>query len=460
MKFKVGSTVECTDLPKEAIKEIRDHFTITNPKFAKKMSLGLSKFGTDQYLRYYENIGHTGIEIPVGGLQWVLGMLQQDFDLNLSKDHIEDNRVENSDKEFFDKHQFQGQLREYQQPVEDHCMEHSIGTVQAKTGAGKSVNIVSLIMNRGQNTLLLVHTKELASQMIENLVEFGGIDKEDIGFIGSGEFDMKPITVGLLQTVRSLDNEDEERELEQVQNYFGQVITDETHIIAAKTYYEAMCRLPAKYKYGFSGTVSREDGLTRVIHWANGPMIYEVPDEALDDFLIKPSYEQVDTEYYFPIFDTSEYQTVITDMAEDEERNQLIYETFLKEGEDKPSVFLCKRLSHVSALKELIGDKAIALTSSLTKKQREENMKRLIEGDALHAISTWGLFSTGVNIPRLTRLYMAGPMGSKTKLKQAAGRLMRMSEGKDEAKIIDFVDRNVWLLNNQSKKRKKVLTNL
>lgn len=456
MKFTISSKVKCEGLPKEAIKQIREKLTITNPKFAKKMQMGLSKWGVDQHLRYYDNIGHTGIEIPVGAFNDVLHLLIEEFDLEITEDHIIDNRVTNSDKKFFKNHEFQGELRDYQKPIQEACLNNTIGTIQAATGSGKSVAIVSLIMEQKQNTMILVHTKELASQMKENLIEFGGLKEKEIGFIGSGEFDVKPVTVALLQTVRSLKG----KELEKVQSYFGQIITDETHIIAAKTYYKALGRIPAKYKFGLSGTVSREDGLTRVIHWANGQMIYQVPDEALEGFLIKPSYEQVDTEYYFPLFDTSEYQIVITDMAENDERNDLIYDTFLKEGKDKPSVFLCTRLSQVDALKERIGDDAIALTSKLKKSERKENMEKLINGDALHAISTWGLFSTGVNIPRLTRLYMAGPMGSKTKLKQAAGRLMRTSKGKSEAKIVDFVDRKVWLLHNQSKKRKKILTNL
>jgi superfamily II DNA or RNA helicase len=57
-------------------------------------------------------------------------------------------------------------------------------------------------------------------------------------------------------------------------------------------------------------------------------------------------------------------------------------------------------------------------------------------------------------------LFLCAPMRSEVKLRQSAGRLMRKSEGKTSAKIIDFVDVNNGLLANQARKRAKILTNL
>jgi superfamily II DNA or RNA helicase len=302
--------------------------------------------------------------------------------------------------------------------------------------------------------MVLVNTKELAEQTIEALCEFSNLTRDDIGFIGSGRFELKPISIGILQTITRLEGEEHAK----VRKYFGQVVADETHIIAAETYFEAMGKLPAKYKWGYSATPERMDGLTNVIFWATGPLIYKVPDEAVAHKLIIPSYRQIQTEYYFPLIDTSEYQTMITHMANDPERNKLIVDEY-KKNEEVPSVFLCNRTDQVEALHEMLPE-SIMLTSSMSKKKREAAMKDLISGEKKDVVSTWGLFSTGINVPKLAGLYICSPMKSKTKLKQAAGRLMRQAPGKEEAFIVDFVDTQIGLLYGQSRTRKRILTNL
>lgn len=304
------------------------------------------------------------------------------------------------------------------------------------------------------NTMILVNTKELAEQTIEALVEFSNLTREDIGFIGSGRFEMKPISIGILQTITKLKGEEHQK----VKEYFGQVVADETHIIAAETYFEAMGKLPARFKWGYSATPEREDGLTDVIFWATGPLIYKVPDEAVAHKLIIPTYRQVKTDYYFPLVDTSEYQTMISYMAIDKDRNQLIVDEFMKKP-DSPSVFLCNRTDQVEALHEMIPD-SIMLTSKMSKKKREAAMADLRSGKKKHVSSTWGLFSTGINVPKLEGLYICSPMKSKNKLKQAAGRLMRQAPGKEESFIVDFIDTQIGLLYGQSRTRKRILNDL
>ena len=87
-------------------------------------------------------------------------------------------------------------------------------------------------------------------------------------------------------------------------------------------------------------------------------------------------------------------------------------------------------------------------------------MEKLINGEVSIVISTYGLFSTGIDVPQLEVLLLAAPIRSEIKLRQSAGRLMRLHEGKTSAKIIDFVDVNVDLLKFQGRKRKQILEKL
>ena len=82
----------------------------------------------------------------------------------------------------------------------------------------------------------------------------------------------------------------------------------------------------------------------------------------------------------------------------------------------------------------------------MSKKERALKMSQLQTGKKRIVVSTYGLFSTGIDLPQLEVLMLCAPMKSEVKLRQAAGRLMRKSKGKRSAIIIDFVDFNVDIL--------------
>jgi len=230
--------------------------------------------------------------------------------------------------------------------------------------------------------------------------------------------------------------------------------------VAANKYYATMNKLQSKYKYGFSSTPYRSDGLTDVIHFATGPTIHKVPMEKLKDVLIMPTYRRIDTNYYFPLFDTQEYQAMITDLSMDEERNRLILNTHKKDYKDKHCCFLCSRVEQVNFLAKALGEDAVALTARTKKKDRVAAMEALVAGTKKIVCSTYGLFSTGVDVPRLEVLFLCGPMKSKVVLRQTAGRLMRISKGKTSAEIVDFVDYRVDLLKHQFYFRNRIFKNL
>ena len=100
------------------------------------------------------------------------------------------------------------------------------------------------------------------------------------------------------------------------------------------------------------------------------------------------------------------------------------------------------------------------LTSKMTKKKRAETMELVKTGKKCMVVSTYGLFSTGIDIPALEMLYLCSPIKSEIKLRQSAGRLMRKSPGKTQAKIFDFVDKKVSILRNAGYHRKRILNNL
>jgi Type III restriction enzyme, res subunit len=81
---------------------------------------------------------------------------------------------------------FQGTLRPEQKAAADSMLEHQTGVLAATTAFGKTVVAAWLIAQRGVNTLVLVHRRQLLDQWVERLSAFLNINNREIGRIGGG----------------------------------------------------------------------------------------------------------------------------------------------------------------------------------------------------------------------------------------------------------------------------------
>ena len=65
-------------------------------------------------------------------------------------------------------------------------LAHDTGVLAATTAFGKTVIAAWLIAQRGVNTLVLVHRRQLLEQWVERLSAFLNVPREAIGRIGGG----------------------------------------------------------------------------------------------------------------------------------------------------------------------------------------------------------------------------------------------------------------------------------
>jgi len=455
MKIELSDQAVITDLPVAKHFLLEDFFTILNPLFHKRLSAGYSNWGIPSSLKYYEKLKNGAIRFPIGGLPDLLKVFKSNG-VNITKKDIVDNRISNplSKSSYIE---CKAKLLVFQGLIKKSCMNATIGTISAPTGSGKTVTFIDLIVERREPALILVNTVELANQTVEKFVEFTNLTKNDIGFIGDGQFNFKsPVTVGLFQSMHTLTKE----KLDIINKTVGLVVADEVHICAAKTYYEVMTKLKSRYTYGFSATPERPDGLTKLIFWASGPLIHTVPPDATKDIRITPSVEVIKTNYFYPLINTDEYVFLLNDLATNEARNKLILEEVEKDGDETWKVLLCGRVSQIELLGNALSDSAIFLHSKLKKKERKQRMDMLISGEKRTVVSSYGIFSTGLDVPQLEILYLCSPMKSQIKIKQSAGRISRICEGKTHAIIKDFVDWKIDLLKFQYYARNRIYKKL
>ena len=152
---------------------------------------------------------------------------------------IEDRRRVLSEVDFA----FTGQLRPYQKEAAKAMLKRDSGTLAAPTGSGKTVIALSIIAERLQPTLVVVHTKELLNQWIERIGQFLGIPAAEVGVIGGGKKRIgERITVALVQSLYKCAGE--------VAPHIGHLVVDECHRCPSRTFTEAVtafdCRLRAR----------------------------------------------------------------------------------------------------------------------------------------------------------------------------------------------------------------------
>jgi superfamily II DNA or RNA helicase len=459
---------ECASIPlaeidKVVLKQFKKDLTINNPEVVKRVQLGLSLMKIAPTLKLYD-VEQNVLSIPIGYAETALRLLQ---DIQIADKRTGGKSV---------KIEFSGQLRKYQQEALDALDAPSIGVISAPTGSGKSVLMCALIAKKAVTTLVLVNTIELANQFKDNLLKFTDLQDDDVSIIASGiKFKLKPVTIALLQSMHKMDP----RLLEIINDNMGMVLTDEVHIVGADTYFSTLNKLKCKHKYGFSATPERDDGLTPLIFMASGPIRKEIKISDLGDAVMKPEVLAIKTEYHFPLFDMNEYQAMVTDLCNDEERNQLIVDTVeLEKYKPKQKVLLCARVMQCIRLqeqipgskilvgniskedqetvKELFPDRAEEILKQKGKKYRRQVVQELNDGSLTTVISTFRLFSTGLDFSGLEIAAFCAPMKSRVLVKQCRGRIMRVSAGKQPL-CIDFEDERVGLLRNQSKIRQRIL---
>ena len=143
--------------------------------------------------------------------------------------------------------------------------------MSATTAFGKTVVAAWLIAERGVNTLVLVHRRQLVDQWVERLSSFLGLPKKEIGRIGGGRRNADG------QAGRGGDPESgAEGSRQRLVGDYGHIIVDECHHLSAQSFELVGAAAKAKYVMGLSATVTRKDGHHPIIFMQCGPVRYRV----------------------------------------------------------------------------------------------------------------------------------------------------------------------------------------
>ena len=311
LTITISHNLQLANVPDELRGILTEKLEFLNPKWLENERMGRWNRGTSKSLRFYDKVGASGLWIPRGFMrQLVLLCRRHKVDYE-----IDDRRLNFPPRNF----SFKGKLRPFQQKAVDEMLARDFGTLNSATGSGKTVMALYMVAKRMQPALIVVHTKELASQWIERIDTFLGIPSEEVGLIGGGKKVVgEKITVALVQSLYKC--------AEEVAGQIGFLIVDECHRCPSRTFTEAVTEFDARYMLGLSATPWRRDNLSKLIFWHLGDVHHEVDKAHLVETGNVLKAEVVVRQTNFkPFYDpVNEYSKMLSELTADTDRNVLI----------------------------------------------------------------------------------------------------------------------------------------
>ncbi len=415
-----------------------------NPEFYKAQAMRLPTYDKPRIIACAEDYPHH-IGLPRGCLDDVQELLS---DLRI-KPVIRDERCKGKPLEVA----FHGELRPEQKIAANALMAQDIGVLSATTAFGKTVVAAWLIAQRGVNTLVLVHRRQLLEQWIERLSSFLGLPATAIGRIGGGQ--KKPTGVLDVAVIQSLVRKGV---VDDRVGEYGHLVVDECHHLSAHSFEQLARRAKAKYVTGLSATVTRKDGHHPIIFMQCGPVRYRV--DAKEQATARPFKHTVVVRPtgFRPLGTANQdmrgqFHDLYRELIEDEARNRLICEDVLNAvRQDRSPVVLTERNEHLDRLVGRLSPEIhhlIVLRGGMGRKDINAITARLAtipETEARVLLATGRYIGEGFDDARLDTLFLTLPVSWRGTIAQYVGRLHRLHHRKREVRVYDYADLNAPML--------------
>jgi len=333
--------------------------------------------------------------------------------------------------------------RDYQIDGVYDALKYNRKLLISPTGSGKSLMIYSLVRyyaDKGLNTLIIVPTTSLVSQIYKDFEDYGWDVNEHCHQIYSGKEKQtnKSVTISTWQSLYKMDRK--------FFSAFDVVIIDECHLARSKSITGIMTKMDGtKYRYGFTGTLDGSQTHKWVLEGLFGPS-YKVTQTK--ELIEKGHLSKLDIKVLLLKHDPQrfdEYEDEIQYLINHEKRNKFIKNLTLDLKGN--SLVLFNRVeTHGQPLYELINSSAsderkiFFVHGGVDAEEREQVREITEKEDNAIIVASYGTFSTGINIKNLHNVIFASPSKSRVRNLQSIGRVLRTSVSKTKAILYDIAD--------------------
>jgi superfamily II DNA or RNA helicase len=333
-------------------------------------------------------------------------------------------------------------LYDFQEAAANVAIDRGRGVIWSPVSSGKTFIAAEIIRRLNLPTLYLVHRKELLYQTYKRFVEW--LPDEHWGVIGDGQYELGRSLVASVFSLREVDL-----------STFDVLISDECHRAPANLYYTTMCRCPAYYRIGLSGTpTGRSDNRDMLLQAATGDIIYQIAYDVLQqyglvcDAVIKMIHVNEDPRCEKEPIDSSNFQKAEEFfLVRGIIRNRIAAAIAKKYvAIDKRVLIFVKRIEHGETLLNMIPDSKFVHGGSKTTERLD-----VIQEEKGVLIST-SIFEEGIDTPNFDVIINAAGGKSAISTTQKIGRGLRHEDGK-KLLVFDFIDHIHPVLEKHSKAR-------
>jgi len=449
LQITIGKDIRLEGIPEPLDRFLINQLEIPNPKWLENERMGRWNWETPKMLCFYFRTPDGGMILPRG----YMGQLIRRCNKDGFAYRIHDQRRSLPLLDFT----IAGELKPFQKTAVEALGPKHFGTLSAPTGSGKTIMAMAMIADRRQPALIIVHTQDLADQWVRRIETFLNISQADIGRIGGGKKkNGTHITVALVQSLYKC--------AEEIAPGIGFLIVDECHRCPSRTFTEAVSLFDSKYMLGLSATPWRRDNLSQLIFWHLGDVQYSIDKHQLVDsgdilpaeIVVRP------TEFKARHDPAKAYSKMLAELTTDDLRNRLIASDVAIEAEktDGICLVLSDRKQHCETLRAILTFRhkiaAEVLTGNVDIGRRACIRKELADGNIKVLIATGQLLGEGFDCPNLSSLFLTTPIRFSGRVLQYIGRVLRPAPGKHQARIFDYVDVHVGVLQSAATARQRV----
>ena len=453
IQVKVGGQIEISGAGKALVNRIKTAMTIVNPNYAIAVKMNeKAKYTEPKNFTYYTQRGDK-LWIPRGAYKRLVAFLDKCIDLD-PLDYVLSYDLTSGALAMPVLHPTKGfELRDHQKDAlaaikadENLMVDYRTCMVEMAMGSGKSILGLELARLHQMKTLIIVDKKQLLYQWVAECKKFYGYTP---GIIGDGKFEIKDVTIGMVQTMSKYDNYE-------LAELFGVVIVDECHGFVTDKRIDVIAEFRPTYLYGLTATAQRAkaDGRTKAINFIFGETVFEYNTD-----MLSPTVVPVETGITYC---AKSFQRVEQECVDNDTRNSIIALKVAENVEKGRKVLvLTKRIEHYERIDAALeGSGFDVKVISSDDNTRHDLLARLKTGDEDFdvLIGTYSLLGTGFDVPRLDTLILAASVKSDVLLKQSCGRILRILQEKSkDPHIYDLIDNHLTYRRHWNERRKVYL---
>lgn len=319
--------------------------------------------------------------------------------------------------------------------------------IDAPPGYGKTVVLTHLAYLLGRAFCVLVNTTKIMERWEQEIFSAFGVYPTLIGG-GQGLLERCPtIGVAMVQTLVSETAKIPKAFWVRYFQRYGTMIADESDTLPTRVFSQAIPMFYSRFRLGCSGTLTRRDGMDKLIRWHFGPVV-SVEDTRQPPRAIQVTLPPTVTDQAFTFGKELNRNYGVTLVGKNRSRSGSIARlatALYRKG--RRVMILSDRIDQLETIEGGFPKNCLAL--GLYGSRRD-----VLQADPGPCVilSTYALGGRGVDIPWVDSVILATPRAAVT---QAMGRVMREYPGKRGALVVDLVDGSSRFFSNLAVKRRK-----